>query len=350
MYRHLLVPTDGSFLSTELVNHAVDFARDAGARITFFHAIPDYFATADGALMRVVSPENAASAASANVHAILLKAGAAAEAASVPYGVCSRVSDRPYEAILEIAEEKGCDLIFTASHGPKSVGGLLLGSETLKVLMHASISVLVSTVARNAMNPAMNKAIAVIQDEHRSLAAVLHGLKRHVAEVRDTGGTPDFGLLQSGLHYIEEFPEKLHHPKEEDYLFSRLRRRTKALDDVFVELQAEHIAGPQSLARLNDAFLCFMAERDAACFLAEIDTYAAFQFRHFRTEERIVIPAARIYLTKEDWHHIAMAFSENEDPRFAYENSQPFRDAFSGIARRSFPELGNDQIGVDQKW
>jgi len=349
MYRHLLVPTDGSFLSTELVNHAVDFARDAGARITFFHAIPDYFATADGALMRVVSPGNANSAALANVHAILLKAGAAAEAANVPYAACSKVSDRPYEAILEVAEEKGCDLIFTASHGPKSVGGLLLGSETLKVLMHSRIPVLVSTVARNA-NPAMNKAIAVIQDEHRSLAAVLHGLKRHVAEVLDTGGTPDFGLLQSGLHYIGEFPEKLHHPKEEDYLFSRLRQRTNGLDNVFAELHAEHVAGPQLLARLNDALLRFMEDRDAIGFLAEIERYAEFQFGHFRTEERVVIPAARIYLTKEDWHHIAMAFSENEDPRFAYENSQPFQQAFSTIARRSCQELGNDHISVDQKW
>jgi nucleotide-binding universal stress UspA family protein/hemerythrin-like domain-containing protein len=349
MYRHLLVPTDGSFLSTELVNHAVDFARDAGARITFFHAIPDYFATADGALMRIVSPGNANSAATANVHAILLKAGAAAEAASVPYATCSKVSDKPYEAILEAAEDKGCDLIFTASHGPKSVGGLLLGSETLKVLMHARIPVLVSTVARNAANPAMNKAIAIIQDEHRSLAAVLHGLKRHVADVRDTGEAPDFGLLQAGLHYIREFPEKLHHPKEDDYLFSRLRQRTNELDNVFVELQAEHVAGPQFLARLNDAFLRFKADHDASCFLAEIETYADFQFRHFRTEERVVIPAARIYLTKEDWHHIAMAFSENEDPRFAYENSQAFRNAFSTIARRSYPELDNDQAGWDQK-
>lgn len=349
MYRHLLVPTDGSFLSTELVNHAVDFARDAGARITFFHATPDYFATADGALMRVVSPEHADSAAGANVHAILLKAGAAAEAASVPYAACSKVSDRPYEAILEAAEEKGCDLIFAASHGPKSAGGLLLGSETLKVLMHSRIPVLVSTVARNAMNPAMNKAIAVIQDEHRSLAAVLHGLKRHVSEIRDAGETPDFGLLQSGLHYIGEFPEKLHHPKEEDYLFSRLRQRTNALDNVFEELHADHVVGPQLLARLNDAFLRFMADRDATCFLAEVETYAEFQFRHFRTEERVVIPAARIYLTKEDWHHIAMAFSENEDPRFAVENSQPFQKAFSTIARQSYPELDNDQVGRDQK-
>lgn len=350
MYRHLLVPTDGSFLSTELVNHAVDFARDAGARITFFHAIPDYFATADGALMRVLSPEHANSAATASVHAILLKAGAAAEAASVPYATCSKVSDRPYEAILEAAEEKGCDLIFTASHGPKSVGGLLLGSETLKVLMHAKLPVLVSTVARNATNPAMNTAIAIIQDEHRSLAAVLHGLKRHVAEVRDAGGTPDLGLLQAGLHYIEEFPEKLHHPKEEDYLFSRLRQRTNALDNVFMELHAEHVAGPQCLAQLNDAFLRFRTDRDATCFLAGIEAYAEFQFRHFRTEERVVIPAARIYLTKEDWHHIAIAFSENEDPRFAYENSQPFQKAFSAIARRSYRELDNEYIGLDQKW
>lgn len=339
MYRHLLVPTDGSYLSTEVINHAVDFARDAGAKITFFHAIPTYFASAHGVLVRVLSPDDANDAATGNVHAILLKGGAAAQAGRVPFATCFKVSDRPYEAILEAAEENGCDLIFMASHGPRSVGGLLLGSKTLKVLMHSRIPVLVSTVTRHAVNAAMNKAISVIQDKHHSLAAVLHELKRHVAEVSNAGAAPDFDLLQAALHYIRDFPETLHHPKEENYLFSKLRQRTNEVDHVLLELQAEHAVGPQYFANLEDALRRFTSDGDAASFLSKIGKYADFQFRHMRTEERVVIPAARTFLTKADWIDVAKTFIENDDPCFAYEQSQAFRKAFSTIARWSYPEL-----------
>lgn len=339
MYSHLLVPTDGSYLSTEMIGKAVDFARDARAKITFFHAVPDYFSSSDGALMRVLSPGEANEAATGSAHAILLKAGAAAQAAGVPFDTCCRVSDRPYEAILQAAEEKGCDLIFTASHGPKSVGGMLLASETLKVLTHARIPVLVSSVARNAVDGAMNKAISIIQDEHRSLAAVIHGLKRHVADVRDAGADADFDLMRAALDYIRDFPDALHHPKEEEYLFSKLWRRTNEADHVFAELQAEHTLCPQLLANLEDGLRRFARDRDAGRFLGEIEKYAEFQFRHMRTEERVIIPAARTFLTAADWSCIAKAFGENGDPRFTHEQSEAFSKAFSTIARWSFPEL-----------
>ena len=69
------------------------------------------------------------------------------------------------------------------------------------------------------------RAIQIIEDEHRSLAAVLHGLLYLVREIQVRGEPPDFELLGAMLNYIEAFPERFHHPKEDAYLFRKLRER-----------------------------------------------------------------------------------------------------------------------------
>lgn len=151
MYKHLLVPTDGTHLSIYTVSKAVAFARSIGAKITFFYAAPDNTASllGDGALLTSLEPALCEQRVDEIVRGILAKAEIEAQAGGVACAVRSVVSDHPHEAILEVAIETGCDLIFMASHGPRSIGGLLLGSETLKVLMGTTIPVLVSSVARN---------------------------------------------------------------------------------------------------------------------------------------------------------------------------------------------------------
>lgn len=143
MYRHLLVPLDGSALSIGLVTQAVDFARSLGARITFFSARGDLGASGDGALLRSLEPRDFAEAAAGEASAILAKAVAAAGAFAIPCAAVARTGPRPYELILDVAAEQGCDLIFMASHGRRGLSGLLLGSETQKVLTHSKIPVLV---------------------------------------------------------------------------------------------------------------------------------------------------------------------------------------------------------------
>lgn len=339
MYRHMLVPTDGTELSTETVGSAVEFARNSGARITFFYATPDYLATSDGAIMRSISPELAAEKAAGDAHAILSKAEAAARAAGVSHQSLCKISDRPYEAILDAAEEQGCDLIFTAARGPRSIGGLMLGSETLKVLMHATIPVLVSSVSRNAPVPGMNKALAIIQDEHRSLAVVLHGMKHLLDEARATDRLPDFTLLDAMLHYLKAFPETLHHPKEDAYLFAALRKRTGAADEVIAELEQHHKDGKHLLTTLEQAFTQF--DRGVAgSFELFADALAQFteaQWHHMSVEEKILLPAARKHLLPEDWTEIAAAFGKNGDPRFGAEPDKAFRLMFSKIARMAPP-------------
>lgn len=145
MFKHILVPTDGSQLSTETVKRAVEFAREAGARVTFFYAKPEYPVAfyGEGALIDPTTPEKFAEMTEQQAKEILGAAEQIAQAAQVSCTSLSVTSDIPYEAIIEGAAKAGCDLIFMASHGRRGISGLLLGSETQKVLTHSKIPVLV---------------------------------------------------------------------------------------------------------------------------------------------------------------------------------------------------------------
>ena len=145
MFKHILVPTDGSDLSSDTVKRAVAFAREAGAKITFFFSKPDYPMAfyGEGALIDPTTPEKFAEMAETQAREILAAAEKQAQAASVVCSSRSDTSDIPYEAIIAAAADCGCDLIFMASHGRRGFSGLLLGSETQKVLTHSKIPVLV---------------------------------------------------------------------------------------------------------------------------------------------------------------------------------------------------------------
>lgn len=145
MFKHILVPTDGSPLSTETAKRAITFARETGAKVTFFFAKPDYPVAfyGEGALIDPTTPDKFAEMAEQQAKEILAAHEAAAKAEGVVSATISSVSDIPYEAIIAAAESSGADLIFMASHGRRGISGLLLGSETQKVLTHSKIPVLV---------------------------------------------------------------------------------------------------------------------------------------------------------------------------------------------------------------
>ncbi|NMG27375.1 universal stress protein [Aromatoleum evansii] len=145
MFKHILVPTDGSPLSESTIARAVSFAKDAGARITFFYAQPDFPMPiyGEGALIDPTTPEQFGKAAADEAKRILDAAKSAADGAGVTADTDTIVNEVPYEAIIDAAERHGCDLIFMASHGRRGIAGLLLGSETQKVLTHSKTPVLV---------------------------------------------------------------------------------------------------------------------------------------------------------------------------------------------------------------
>ena len=149
MFQHLLVPTDGSEMSETAIERAVVFAKSSGAQITFFHAQESFYARTDVALFGegfAINPGLGESFAKANrerAETILKAATSQAKAAGVPCISSTAVHPVIYEAILNAARENGCDLIFMASHGRRGLAGLLIGSETQRVLTHSELPVLV---------------------------------------------------------------------------------------------------------------------------------------------------------------------------------------------------------------
>lgn len=339
MYRHLLVPTDGTELSHEMIACAVELARALGARVTFFHAQRDYAASLldDGALMQLLSPDIFVEMAAGDGRAVLSKAETYAVEAGVAFNSVLKVSDRPYEAILETAEECGCDLIFLASHGRRGIKSVMLGSQMQKVLSHARIPVLVGPSESSSPTPMMNKAIAIMQDEHRSLAVVIHGIRHLLQTAHDEGRRPDFSLLRSMLYYIELFPQKLHHPKEEHYIFPRLRGRTSELDETIADLSRQHQEDSRHVNTLKQALATYEADPGLGPEESSeaLERYMDFMRAHMMAEDTFILPAARRYLTEADWAEIAEAFGKNGDPNFGADIVSAFRTLLARITNRT---------------
>ncbi len=146
MFKHILIPTDGSELSGMAVSKGVVFAKSIGARITILHVMPEFHqmpyyegsAFIDGGLEQKFKAE-----AQTRADGYLAAAKKTADAAGVACDGLAVTHDQAYRAIIETAQGRGCDLVLMASHGRRGLNGLLLGSETSKVLTHAKIPVLV---------------------------------------------------------------------------------------------------------------------------------------------------------------------------------------------------------------
>lgn len=145
MFKHILVPTDGSDLSRDAVTKAVVFAREIAARITFFYAWPAHkgYFFGEGSLDNHMTQDEFAEVMERQANEFLAAAAAGAKEAGVACATHAESSDAPSEAIIATATRCGCDVVFMASHGRRGVSGLLLGSETMKVLTHCTIPVLV---------------------------------------------------------------------------------------------------------------------------------------------------------------------------------------------------------------
>jgi nucleotide-binding universal stress UspA family protein len=143
MFKHILLPTDGSALSEAAIGKGIQFAKSIGARVTGFYALPEFHILTYRTEMLEDTREEFARDSSAHAEKYLAVISKLAKEAGVQWDIVRVTSDHPYEAIIQTAQDKGCDLIIMASHGRKGVRGLLLGSETHKVLMHSKLPVLV---------------------------------------------------------------------------------------------------------------------------------------------------------------------------------------------------------------
>jgi nucleotide-binding universal stress UspA family protein/hemerythrin-like domain-containing protein len=336
MYRHLLVPVDATDLSVEVVGNAVAFARSLQARITFFHAVADVASSWRGEadIVRLTSPQAYEHAFVGKARELLSKAESAARALAVPCTSVHTTSDKPAQAIVDAARAGGCDLIFMASHGQRGRLGMAFSSETLGVLMNAGLPVLVSSTGER---PPAAHAIGVIRDEHRSLAAVMHAWMHALAQARGAGVGADATLMQAIVRYVQQFPLELHHPKEEVYLFARLRERDPDSAAELDELERQHQRDAVHVAELERRVraLADCAGREAVqatqALEEEVQQYARFLWDHMGREEGVILPAAQAHLLPQDWVEIDAAFAANHDPQFDSGDDAQYRQLFSRI-------------------
>ena len=145
MFKHILLPHDGSAISGKAVKRGIEFARKIRAKVTAIHIVPQFMAAADVSLVPLSSGlrKRLEDQARARAQKMLGAVATQAKKRGVRCAVMSIASDFPYQQILATARKKKCDLIMMASHGRRGLSSLLLGSETAKVLMHSKTPVLV---------------------------------------------------------------------------------------------------------------------------------------------------------------------------------------------------------------
>lgn len=162
----------------------------------------------------------------------------------------------------------------------------------------------------------MYKSLDVIHEEHRALAAMLGGLRTLAVNYSAGRLKPDFDLLASMIRYIDEVPEKVHYPKEDRFLFARLRARSPEAAAIIAELETEHAQGPARMAGLRAALDVYRAAGHAGFehFFSALNGYMEQEWRHMNREEHEIFPLARAHLTAEDWAEIDAAFLANGNP------------------------------------
>ena len=186
------------------------------------------------------------------------------------------------------------------------------------------------------------KAIRIIRDEHRSLAAVVYGLLYLVREIREHGARPDFALLGAMIYYIDAFPERNHHPKEDRYLFRLLRARCPEASTMLDGLIREHVIGAEKIRALAQALTRYQQGGDAEfpAFAHAVETYAEFHWEHMRKEEHDVMPLAEAHLTAGDWEAIDAAFEGHTDPLFGVDHEAGWDALFRKIVHLAPPPIG----------
>ncbi|MEM5368473.1 hemerythrin domain-containing protein [Paraburkholderia azotifigens] len=187
--------------------------------------------------------------------------------------------------------------------------------------------------------PTTRRAIQTIIREHRQLSTVINGMTRFAELLSGGPHAPEPVVLRAMLYNIREFPERVHHPKEDKYLFPRLRSRTNELGEVVEKLRAQHEEGEARVRQLEDALTRYELTGSSAAPALQslVHAYAAFYSHHRRLEEEVILPAALQYLSAAEWMELDEEFGANDDP-FGGSEPQPELDRLFSLIVSTIPE------------
>jgi hemerythrin-like domain-containing protein len=192
----------------------------------------------------------------------------------------------------------------------------------------------------------MKESIRIIQSEHRSISAVLHGLKELTRMARDPALVPDWRAFRAMIRYIDEYPERFHHPKEDRYLFARVAARSLAGRELVRKLEAEHKEGARLVRELERALVLYEDRWPEGweAFSQRVEAYARFHWDHMRTEEHDLLPLAEQHLTAEDWAYVDDGFAGSVDP-VSDMQERNFRELFTRLVN-----LAPAPVGLGEPW
>ena len=155
------------------------------------------------------------------------------------------------------------------------------------------------------------EAMRIIMDEHQSLAAIIHAIRLMIHEIGAGKLQPDFKLFAAMVRYLDAYPEKRHHPKEDAFLFAPLKARTHEGDEALARLEAEHAQAEARIATLQAALARYTdgAPDGFARFSAAFDAYADFYRNHMMLEEDAVLPLVLRHFSPDDQAEIDARFA-----------------------------------------
>lgn len=191
-----------------------------------------------------------------------------------------------------------------------------------------------------------HESIRIIHDEHAALAALLQSLRMMVK--RGPGEDPHefFDVLRAMLFYIDEFPERLHHPKESELLFPPIARQAPYLSEAIERLDEDHTQSESMVRELQHLLLAWelLGEARREAFEKKLNKYLDFYLEHMRLEESVVMPVAEKVLSDADWQALDAAFVVNCDPLTGkYPRDPVYEKLFTRIVMRAPAPIGLGQ-------
>ena len=179
----------------------------------------------------------------------------------------------------------------------------------------------------------MPNVARIINRQHRAMASVLFALRGLTRQALRSGSRPDFRWLRALAGYVERFPERLHHPNEETYLYRVLLRREPGTARMVARLRRDHAASTGYANRLRVALADWeRGDPKAGAHAADVaNDFVRFMRRHARFEEREILPIARAAFTEAEWRAVDQAFSATADPLIGSQSRQQCEAALRRI-------------------
>lgn len=187
------------------------------------------------------------------------------------------------------------------------------------------------------------RCLHIIQDEHASLAAMLRSMLQMLERGPEENPPQFFEIMRAMLFYIDEFPEKLHHPKESDLLFPKVAKKAPEVRGAIDRLERDHLHSEKAVRDLLHLLLAWelVGTSRKAQFVDAFVPYVESYLEHMHLEETVIFPAAKNALTEEDWDALDLAFDQNADPLTGKHPPGPvFEKLFSRIVSKAPAPIG----------